>query len=142
MDWNAVSAALEEAAKTTGINALSFVPDALPSKAFYVGEIDVDFDQTMRRTGSGGRRIGTDQATITCRILVARSDDKHALAKLREYMAGAGPESIKQAIEADRTLGGTVHSCQVKTMRGNRLFDVGEKRFYGVELFVFVIGAA
>lgn len=141
MDFNAVAEALAEAARTTGLNALEYVPDSLPNEAFYVGEIDVDFDQTFRRTVDG-RRTGTDQANITCRVLVARADDKHALAKLRRYMAGAGPESLKQAIEADRSLGGTVHSLQVKTMRGNRMFTVGEKRYYGVELDVFVIGDA
>lgn len=146
MDWNAVAVALETAAKTTGINALDYVPDSLPSEAFYVGEMDVDFDQTFRRMVSNGdgtfRRTGTDQATITCRILVARSTDKFAVRKMRAYMAGSGATSICEAISQDKTLGGTVHGSQVKRMRGNRLFDVGSVKFYGVEIDVFVIGAA
>lgn len=141
MDWNAIADKLAEAARTTGLNALDHVPDSLPNSAFYVGEIDVDFDQTMRRT-VGGQRRGTDQAHITCRVLIARSDDKYALRKLREYMATSGAESLKQAIEADRTLDGEVDSLRVESMRGNRLFNVGEKKYYGVELSVFVIGDA
>jgi hypothetical protein len=145
MDWNAVSAGLVAAAKTTGVNALEHVPDALPNvPSFYVGEMDIELDITFRRSNDPqtGARRGNDQATITCRILVAKSDDRHALKRLREYMGGGGPESIVQAIQDNPTLGGSVDASHVKRMRGNRLFTVGEKRFYGVELDVFVIGPA
>jgi hypothetical protein len=145
MDWNAVSAGLVKAAKTTGLNALDYVPDALPNvPSFYVGEIDAELDITFRKAKAQGstRRTGNDQATITCRILVAKSTDKYALRKLRDYMAGSGPESIIEAIAADETLNGSVDGSHVKRMRGNRLFLVGEKRYYGVEIDVFVIGAA
>lgn len=143
MDWNAVADALETAANTVpGINAYSEVPDSLANIGFYVGEIDVDFDVTFRRTAPGGNRVGSDQATITCRVLVARYDDKAAQRKLRTYMSGTGPAALVQALSADQTLGGTVDSSQVKTMRGNRLFNVGEAKYYGVELDIFVIGDA
>lgn len=140
MDWNEVSDALAECAKAVGLNALDYVPDDLPNRAFYVGEIDSDPNQTM---GSrSGTRRGTDQALITCRVLIARSTDKWALRKLREYSAGSGPKSLLQAIQADGSLGGTVDSSIVKAMRLNRLFNVGEKKFYGLEIDVFVIGSA
>lgn len=145
MDWNAISAALVTAAKTTSLNAIDFVPDALPNvPTFYVGEIDVELDITFRKSRASGvtTRSGNDQATITCRILVAKSTDKFALRKLRSFMATSGTESVIQAIANDPTLSGTVHASQVKRMRGNRLFQVGDKRYYGVELDVFVIGAA
>lgn len=146
MDYNAIAEALETAAKKTGINALDHVPDSLPSEAFYVGEMDIEMDVTFRARLVEDVptlvRVGTDQAMITCRILVARSTDKYAVKKMRTYMSGSGPTSIAAAISVDKTLGGTVHSSQVKRMRGNRLFDVGSQRFYGVEIDVFVIGAA
>lgn len=140
MDWNAVADGLEAAAQTTGISALDHVPDDLPNKAFYVGEMDIDVNRTF---GSrSGTRRGTDQGTITCRVLVARSTDSHSIKKMREYMAGSGPQSLIQAIQADRTLGGSCEDSVVKSLRGNRLFDVGAAKFYGVEIDVFVIGAA
>jgi len=144
MDWNAIALALESIAETAGINALDYVPDSLPSEAFYVGEIDAELDTTFRRARGAGvtTRTGNDQATITCRILVARSTDKYALRKMRAYMAGSGANSIVQAIGNNPTLNGTVHASQVKRMRGNRLFEVGISKFYGVEIDVFVIGAA
>lgn len=144
MDWNAICDAIEaKIDPIPGINAFSEVPDSLPTIGFYVGEIDVDLNITMRgRRTSGGPRRGSDQANITCRILVARYDDKQALRKLREFMAGHGPESVVDALEADRTLNGTVDDSKMVSLRGNRMFDVGTTKYYGVELDLFVIGDA
>jgi hypothetical protein len=144
MDWNAVAEGLVKAAKTTGINAIEWVPDALPNApTFYVGEIDAELDITFRSAPTGGiTRVGNDQATITCRVLVAKSTDRFALKKLRDFMGGSGVDSIIQAIANDKTLDGSVHGSHVKRMRGNRLFQVGDKRYYGVEFDVFVIGPA
>lgn len=140
MDFNAIAEALVEKAKLTDINALEQVPDSLPSEAFYVGEIDIDVNRTF---GSrSGTRTGTDSAMITCRILVARSTEKWALRKLRTYMGGSGVSSITQALQGDKTLNGTVDSSVVKAIRGNRMFDVGGLKYYGVEIDIFVIGAA
>lgn len=144
MDWNAVADALEAKAETVpGISAFSEVPDSLPSIGFYVGEIDVDLNIVMRgKRAPGGPRRGSDQANITCRILVARYDDKQALRKLRTFMKGGGPTSIIDAIELDRTLNNTVDDSCCKAMRGNRMFEVGAAKYYGVELDIFVIGDA
>lgn len=139
-DWNAVADYLETAANTVpGINAFSEVPDALPNIGFYVGEIDVTFDVTFRSRPQAGGRTGTDTANITCRVLVARMDDKFALRKLRTFMSGTGPTSLIQALSTDRTLGGTVDDSKMNEMHGNRMFVVGEKKYYGVEVTLFAI---
>jgi len=144
MDWNAICDALEAKAETVpGINAFSEVPDSLPTIGFYVGEIDVELNIVMRgKRTPGGPRRGSDQAHITCRILVARYDDKQALRKLRSFMGGHGAASVVDALELDRTLNGTVDDSRCVSMRGNRLFDVGNTKYYGVELDLFVIGDA
>jgi hypothetical protein len=140
MDWNAIAEALEAAARSVGLNAMDYVPDSLPNTGFYVGEMDIQPNQTMgSRTGT---RRGTDQGTITCRVLVARSTDAAALRKCRKYTAGRGEFSLVQAIQADKTLDGTVDGNKVTAIRTNRLFDIGGAKFYGSEIDVFVIGAA
>lgn len=139
MDFNAIADKIAEIAHTTTqINALDYVPDSLPSEALYVGEIDIEHDVTFRK----GVRKGTDQATITIRVLVARSTDKFAIRKLRAYMSSGNAQSIVDGLASDRSLGGTVHDSQCKRSRGNRLFVVGEAKFYGVEIDLFVIGDA
>lgn len=142
MDWNAVALALEQKALSIGLNALDFVPDDLPNTAFYVGEMDIEPNQTFNKVRPDGSRMGTDQATITCRILVARSTDKWAIRKMRDFLAGSGDKSLIQAIQADQTLANTCDSSKVISMRGNRLFTVGDSKFYGTEIDIFVIGAA
>jgi hypothetical protein len=140
MDLNAVALGLEAAAETTGLNSVDYVPDDLPNTAMYVGEMEIEPNQTF---GSrAGTRRGTDQATITVRVLVARSTDKYAIRKMRQYMAGSGVKSLVQAFQADKTLGGSCDSNKVTRISGNRLFNVGESKFYGCEIDVFVIGAA
>lgn len=141
MDDNAIALALESIAEGVGLNAMDYVPDALPNWAFYVGEMDKEPNQTFG-SNSGGTRRGTDQMTITCRVLVARSTDKYALRKLRQYSAGSGDKSLIQAIQANKTLNGAVAANKVVSIRTNRLFTVGEARFYGTEIDIFVIGEA
>lgn len=139
-DLNALADHLESAANNIpGINAFSEVPDNLPNIGFYVGEIDITYDVAFRKRPQAAGRTGTDEMSITCRILVARMDDKFALRKLRTFMSGTGTTSLIQAISADRTLGGTVDDSRVESARGNRLFVVGEKKYYGVEITLFAI---
>lgn len=140
MDFNAVATELERRAGTTGpltsgrkIVPFDIVPDALPDAAFVVGEVDITFDKTFGR--------GSDEATITCRVFVARADDAYGQRALREFMAGGGVVSIKQALETKpRYVPGVFDDLQVKRARGNRLFIIGEQRYYGVEFDVYVIG--
>lgn len=141
MDWNAVCSAIETIVQTaTGINALDHVPDDLPNTALYVGEID--FKPNITFGSRSAPRRGTDEATITLRVLVARSTDKHAVRKMREYCNGSGLKSLVQAIQGNKTLNDTVDGNKVESIRGNRIFTVGESKFYGAEIEVYVIGAA
>jgi len=48
----------------TGVGKLTstgYVPDAVVAPCFFVGEVEVNYDQTMGR--------GTDELLITCRVL-------------------------------------------------------------------------
>lgn len=133
MDLNEVALGLAaNVSQVPEVNPLDYVPDAIPDNAFMVGEIDIAFDKTFGR--------GSDELTITCRLFTSRADDKSGQQKLRSFMMGGGITSIKKAIESDRTLGGACDDLRVTSARGNRLFVVGETRYYGVEFEVFVIG--
>jgi hypothetical protein len=143
MDYNQVASELEAIAETCGINALDYVPDDLPNKAFYVGEMDIEPNQSFNKVKPDGSRAGTDKAQITCRVLIARSTDKHAVKKMRTYLAGGGDASLLQALQAkshDPEMPWT--GLVVTAMRGNRMFSVGESKFYGTEIEINVVGVA
>jgi len=143
MDWNAICAQIATDLRAIdGINAFDTVPDSVPTIASIVGEIDIDLNVTMKRARSNTTRVGTDQANITIRILVARYNDQQAIKKLRDYMSGSGPYSVVQALENDRKLNGLVHDSRVVDMKGNRLFTIGDDRYYGIDATMFVIGDA
>lgn len=133
MDWNQVALGLAaNASAVQGLNVLDYASDAVTDNAFQVAEIDINFDQTFGR--------GSDEAYITCRVFTSRADDKGGQLKLREFMAGGGVTSVKKALESDRQLGGACDDLRVVSAKGNRLFIVGEARYYGVEFTVYVIG--
>lgn len=153
MDWNAVALKLEAIAETVSwtidgktyrLNALDTVPDDLPNTGIYVGEIDVTPNVAFNKTDPSGNRIGVDSASITLRLLVARSTDKYAIRKMRAFMNGSGDASLIQAIQATNRQPAEYpwSGIKVQALRGNRLFNVGEAKFYGVEIEVFVTGAA
>lgn len=150
MDYNRICEAIEATGETVpGINAYSYVPDSMANIGLYVGEIDIDLNKTMRGARVNGHRTGTDEANITVRILVARSDDKYSVKKLREFMGGSGMMSIVDAFELNPQLRhpdglDTVDDSRVTRLSGNRMFQIGpaEARYYGVELDLYVIGDA
>jgi hypothetical protein len=144
MDWNVAATKIEEIARSVGLNALDYVPDDMPNTAFYVGEMDVEPNQSFNKTLPDGTRAGIDKADITCRVLVARSSDKGAIRKLRQYGNGSGDKSLIEAIQKTNGQPDAYpwSGIVVRSVRTNRLFVVGESKFYGTEFELSVIGAA
>ena len=153
MDWNIVATQLETICKSVSwtddegvvrkINVLDYVPDDLPNTGMYIGEMDYTPNQSFNST-TGGARKGTDAATITLRLLVARSTDRWAIRKMRVWLAGSGDSSLLQALQATNRQPATYEwsGIKVTAMRGNRLFVVGDAKFYGTEIEIYVTGAA
>jgi hypothetical protein len=65
---------------------------------------------------------GIDTLPFVVRVTTGVVSDVGAQKKLDEYRAGSGARSIKQAIEADRTLGGACESLQVTGTSGPGIF--------------------
>lgn len=155
MNWNTAALKLEEIAesvtwtdgdgKARKIEALDFVPDDLPNCGLYVGEMDIEVNQTFNKINpSTGHRIGTDAATITLRLLVARETDRYAIRKMRAFLAGSGDASLVEALQKTNGQPSLYpwSGIKVVAIRGNRLFTVGESKFYGTEIEIYVTGAA
>lgn len=127
------------AATITGLECLPYVPWQVPEPCFFVGEVDVQFDQAMNR--------GLDRATVICRLLVSKADDLSGQALLDGYLAGAGATSVKAALEAARgapgvaALSGACDDFRVTSIRGYGLFTHGANTYLGAEFVVDVIGS-
>lgn len=145
MQMSAVREAIADAARVVvlpeGIAKLTcsgYTPDSVTAPHFFVGEYSVDFDKAMRRS--------LDKVEITCRVLVGLSDDRAAQRILDGLLSGAGPASLKQAIEAARggpgeyALGGLAHDLHLKRVQGYRWYEHAGTQYIGAELIIDVIG--
>ncbi|MEU6098966.1 hypothetical protein [Streptomyces sp. NPDC047079] len=145
MQISQVRDALADAARVVvlpdGIGKLTctgFVPDSVVTPCFFVGEVDINYDQTMGR--------GTDELLFTCRVLAGRADDRSSQRVLDALLSGAGVASLKQAIEAARgapgqmALGGVADDLHLERVQGYRWYEHAGSSYVGAELAVKVIG--
>jgi hypothetical protein len=72
-------------------------------------------------------------------LLFARQDMPSATNKLLNYVEDSGEESIKEAIEGDRTLGGTAADCQVQRNMGFGSTEWGATKYLSTEFQGIVI---
>ena len=88
----------------SGLRVWDVIPDQVTPPGAVVGQLDFTFDIDNAR--------GVDLANVDVYVIVQRMDARSGQNKLDEYL-GSGAKSIKTAIEADRTLGGTVNTLRV-----------------------------
>jgi len=91
---------------------------------------NIDFDLNANR--------GADTYIFIVYVLVGRADDRTAQNRLDGFVSG--PSSVKTAIEADRTLGGSADTCRVTGMSNYQQVSIGDTVYLGVEFEVEVVG--
>jgi len=138
---DAIAAAASAIVLPAGVGKLKctgYVPDAVLAPCFFVGEVEVTFDKAM------GRKL--DELLFTCRVLAGRQDDQTSQRVVDALLSGAGPASLKQAIEAARgapgelALGGLADDLHLQRVAGYRWFEHGSTTYVGAELVIKVIG--
>ena len=70
--------------------------------------------------------------------MVGRVSERTAQASLDAYANPTGASSIKTAIEADRTLGGSAQTCRVTDMRNVGPMSIAENTYLTAEFVVTV----
>ena len=99
------------------------------SPAFEVEFAGINYDRSMNR--------GLDEWRFTIRGLASSTVlDIGAQQKLDNWLASTGPESIKAALEDDKTLGGTVGNAWVERVGPVRQFEPISSpgtKYYGAE---------
>jgi hypothetical protein len=134
MDQAALETQLAAAASNAvdDLVAYDYAAEAIIEPCLVVTDVTIDYDQTFGR--------GLDAVTVKAVILVSRSDDRAGQKKLQAYLSGSGSASLKAAIEAAPTLGGTCHDLRVVRCTGRRFYQFGERQYVGAEIEVFIIG--
>lgn len=135
MDISAVRQGLaDNAATIAGLATYGYVPDSIIAPTFFAGEVDITYDAAYAR--------GMDDIRVTCKILAAPATEvQTGQQRLDGYLKGAGPTSLKAAIESDDTLGGACDDLRVERVQGYRLYELGGVTYIGAELIVRVIGS-
>jgi hypothetical protein len=80
---------------------------------------------------------GADTFFFTIMVLVGRADDRAAQNNLDAFVVGQ--KSIKGAIEADRTLGGSANTCRVTEMNNYASMMVGDTLYLAASFTVEVV---
>jgi hypothetical protein len=80
---------------------------------------------------------GADTFFFTIMVLVGRADDRAAQNNLDAFVVGQN--SIKAAIEADRTLGGKADTCRVTEMNNYASMSVGDTLYLAASFAVEVV---
>jgi hypothetical protein len=87
-----------------------------------------------------------DELIFTCRVLAGRADDRSSQRIIDALLSGAGPASLKAAIEQARgapgemALGGLADDLHLQRVQGYRWFEHAGSTYIGAELVIKVIG--
>ena len=113
-----------------GLRVYENIADSFQPPAAMITIDTVDYHQAFR----GGDSVYTFRISL----MVGRTDDRTAQKKLDEYLSYSGNKSIRQAVEADPTLGGRVEASVVTSGGNIAAIQVNEATYLGVEFDVTV----
>jgi hypothetical protein len=134
VDIPAIRKALADAVGTiAGVQTFAVVPDQIVAPAFGAGEVEIDYDQAFR-----GGNAGLSVILCKGRLYAARAQGAPGQTNLDGYLASSGSQSVKAAIEVDKTLGGACATLRVENVRGYGTYQVGGVDYYGAEFDVRV----
>ena len=123
--------ALGKAVKTiNGMRAAEHMPEQVNPPMVVIQLDRLDYHGAMQ----GGLR--TFQFLLIA--IVGRMGERASQDLLDRVTDFDGPDSIRQVVEADPTLGGACWACKVTGARSVRPFNIGDAAYLGVEFEVEV----
>jgi hypothetical protein len=113
-----------------GLRTAAEIPD-LPNPPIAVVSLDsVTYDQAF------AKGLTTYNFSIT--VIVGRSAEREAQRKLDGYIS-PGANSVKNAIESDKTLGGYAYDCRVVSMNSVGSVTISDTTYLAADFTVTVI---
>ena len=117
-------------ATITGLRQSPDLPDNPNPPIAVVGPNTVAYDTAFQG--------GLTTYTFVITVIVARVSERQAQARLDAYASTSGNQSIKEAIEGDRTLGGKVADVRVTEMSNVGAVLLGEATYIAANFAVTV----
>lgn len=117
-------------ATITGLRQSADLPDNPNPPIAVVGPNTVAYDTAFQG--------GLTTYTFVITVIVARVSERQAQARLDAYASTSGNQSIKEAIEGDRTLGGKVADVRVTEMSNVGAVLLGEATYIAANFAVTV----
>jgi hypothetical protein len=121
-------------AAITGLRTTATVPDTINPPIAVVMPNTITYDTAFARSGG-------DEYEFLVMVIVGRVEERTAQNRLDAYCSGSGAESVKTAIERDKTLGGKAFDCRVTSLRNYQQLTVGDSTFLSAEFVVQVFSS-
>lgn len=126
---------------TPGLECFGYCPDSIPEPCFYVGEAEIEPNTT--------HGTGADVSRLTCRVLVGKTEDEFSQGLLDIYLSRTGSGSIRAVLASaaargapgQLALNGAADDLVVERITGYRMYEHSDKRYYGAEIIVRVVGS-
>jgi len=114
----------------SGLRAAADIPDN-PSPPIAVVQL-----QNVNYDGAFAKGMTTYNFTVS--VIVARQGEREAQRKLNAYASPSGTQSIKLAIESDRTLGGNAYDLRVTELTNIGAVLLNEATYLAADFAVTV----
>jgi hypothetical protein len=118
-------------ATVSGLRTAATVPDQINPPVAVVMPTSITYDTAFARSGG-------DEYEFSVMVIVGRVDERMAQNKLDAYCSGSGTQSIKAAIQSNRTLGGQAFDCRVTSLRSYNQISVADVTYLAAEFVVQV----
>lgn len=131
-ELSAIRSGLAEAlADIDGLLVSEHIPEQITPPMAVVTHSRIEFHRAMRG--------GSSQYSFIIVLVVGRMAQQSGQMRLDEYLAWDGDQSVRQALEADQTLGGAAQTCTVQAARAIQPMPIGDAAYFGVEFEVEVL---
>ena len=115
-------------ATISGLRVSDFQPDNINPPVAIVFPIGVNYDETFQR--------GMQTYTFSVQVIVGRVSERSGQNSIDAYISSTGTNSIKLAIESNKTLSGKAFDLRVTDMRNYGELTVGEVNYLSAEFVV------
>jgi hypothetical protein len=113
-----------------GLRTAAEIPD-LPNPPIAIVSLEsVTYDQAFAK--------GLTTYTFTVTVVVGRSAEREAQRKLDAYIS-PGANSVKNAVESDKTLGGYAYDCRVVSLNSVGSVTISDTTYLAADFTVTVI---